>query len=74
MRAELSYAGAAYEGKLNDARTEMEGEWQQGGGAVPLTLRKSGAGGAELFPEASPDDVGIPARALPGPITVVMWT
>ena len=71
LRAELSYAGAAFEGELNDARTELVGAWQQGGGSLPLTLKKEAAAGDDqgaaadaVFPEADPQSVGIPARAL----------
>ena len=64
VRAELSFARAVYEGTLNEARTEISGEWQQGGGSMPLTLRKQGASTPQAFPQADPESVGIPARAL----------
>ncbi len=70
VRLELSYAGAVYEGTANDAGTETSGRWQQGGGSLPLVLRKAGAAAhARLssdpgFPEADPESVGIPAKAI----------
>jgi hypothetical protein len=43
VKLELSAIGAGYQGKLNGAGTEMTGEWKQGGGALPLVLKRSAA-------------------------------
>ena len=32
--------GGAYEGKLNDDRSELAGEWKQGGATFPLTFKR----------------------------------
>jgi hypothetical protein len=37
---ELKYVGASFEGKFNKERTEVSGNWRQGGGALPLTLKR----------------------------------
>jgi hypothetical protein len=37
---EMKYIGASYEGKFNKERTEVSGNWQQGGAAFPLTLKR----------------------------------
>ncbi len=37
---EMKYIGASYEGKFNKERTEVSGNWHQGGGALPLTLKR----------------------------------
>ena len=36
----LKIAGGSYKGTLNKEGTEMTGEWSQGGGTVPLKLKK----------------------------------
>jgi hypothetical protein len=38
---EMKYIGASYAGKFNKERTEVSGNWQQGGGAAPLTLKRA---------------------------------
>ena len=42
VKLELSGIGAGYQGKLNAAGTVMTGEWKQGGGSLPLVLKRSG--------------------------------
>ena len=42
VKLELSAIGAGYQGKLNAAATEMTGEWKQGGGSLPLVLKRAG--------------------------------
>ena len=37
---EMKYIGASYAGKFNKERTEVSGNWNQGGGALPLTLKR----------------------------------
>lgn len=37
---EMKYIGASFEGKFNKERTEVTGTWQQGGAALPLTLKR----------------------------------
>lgn len=38
---DLTMAHASFEGRVNEARTEIVGEWKQGGMALPLTFRPS---------------------------------
>jgi hypothetical protein len=38
---EMKYIGASYEGKFNKEHTEVSGNWHQGGGALPLTLKRA---------------------------------
>ncbi len=40
VRLELKRPPAAFEGQFNESRSEIEGEWQQGGGSLPLTLHR----------------------------------
>jgi uncharacterized protein len=40
VRLELSRPPAVFAGKFNESRSELEGEWRQGGGALPLTLHR----------------------------------
>jgi hypothetical protein len=40
---ELAMVGGSYKGTLNKEATQMDGEWTQGGGSLPLTLKKSAA-------------------------------
>ena len=37
---EMKYIDASFRGKLNKDRTELSGEWSQGGGSAPLTLKR----------------------------------
>jgi hypothetical protein len=37
---EMKYIGASFAGKFNKERTEVTGNWRQGGGALPLTLKR----------------------------------
>lgn len=39
VRAEMKGLGAVFEGKLNDAGTEIAGTWAQGGSAFPLVFK-----------------------------------
>lgn len=64
LRAELSFANAVLEGRLNAARNEWVGTWQQGEKTLPLTLRKAADTAAAAFPAAEPETVGIPGQAL----------
>jgi hypothetical protein len=34
-------AGGAFKGEINAAGTELSGEWTQGGGSLPLKLKKA---------------------------------
>ena len=38
---ELSKIQGAYEGRLNKDASEISGEWKQGGGSLPLTLKRT---------------------------------
>jgi uncharacterized protein len=40
VRLELKRPPAVFAGKFNQSRSELEGEWRQAGGAVPLTLHR----------------------------------
>jgi pimeloyl-ACP methyl ester carboxylesterase len=40
VRLELKRPAAVFAGKFNESRSEIEGEWQQGGGSLPLTLHR----------------------------------
>jgi hypothetical protein len=37
---EMKYVSATYQGKFNQERTEVSGTWEQGGGSMPLTLKR----------------------------------
>jgi pimeloyl-ACP methyl ester carboxylesterase len=41
LRLELKAIGGVYEGKLNKDGSEIEGTWSQGGGSLPLTLKRT---------------------------------
>ena len=40
VRLELKRPPAVFAGKFNESRSEIEGEWRQGGGSLPLTLHR----------------------------------
>jgi len=40
LRVDLTYAGAYFEGTLSADGSKVEGSWNQGGGAAPLTMEK----------------------------------
>jgi uncharacterized protein len=40
VRLELKRPPAVFAGKFNESRSEIEGEWRQGAGSVPLTLHR----------------------------------
>ena len=40
---QLRIVGGGYKGTLNKEGTELAGEWSQGGGSLPLTLKKAAA-------------------------------
>jgi hypothetical protein len=40
---QLPMVGGSYKGSLNKEATEIAGDWMQGGGSLPLTLKKSAA-------------------------------
>lgn len=42
----------------------LSGEFRQGESALPLRLRRRGRSSGSAFPEADPESVGIPSRAL----------
>lgn len=41
VRMEVDEIGSVFEGKWNEAHDELRGEWNQGGTASPLTLKRS---------------------------------
>ena len=41
VKLEMQNIGGSYEGKLNPQGSEMSGTWRQGGGALPLILRRT---------------------------------
>ena len=61
LRAELSYANAAFEGALDEGHGALVGAWSQGGGSMPLTLRSLAN---DPFPSADPESVGLAPEAL----------
>ena len=44
LRLELKLIGAVYEGQVTGDGAEINGVWQQGANALPLTFRRPGAG------------------------------
>jgi len=40
LKLELKQIGAAYDAKISEDKTELAGEWSQGGGTLPLRLKK----------------------------------
>ena len=42
VKLELSGIAASFEGKMNAAATEITGQWKQGGGSLPLVLKRAG--------------------------------
>jgi len=42
VKLELSGIAASFEGRMNAAGTEIAGEWKQGGGSLPLVLKRAG--------------------------------
>ncbi|MEM8770309.1 MAG: alpha/beta hydrolase [Pseudomonadota bacterium] len=44
--------GGSFSGFVNDAYSEIKGEWRQGPGALPLTLQRADAKGAAATPKA----------------------
>jgi hypothetical protein len=40
VKLELTSIAAGYQGKLNAAASEITGEWKQGGGSLPLVLKR----------------------------------
>ncbi|HYL93587.1 MAG TPA: CocE/NonD family hydrolase [Alphaproteobacteria bacterium] len=57
VKVELAGISAAFQGKLNAARSEMQGDWKQGGNSFPLTLHRAEAGTSEKPKEPK----GLPA-------------
>ncbi len=41
LKLELKQAGGAFEGKIDDTLTTIDGTWTQGAGSVPLILKRS---------------------------------
>lgn len=41
LKLELKQAGAAFEGKLDEALTTIDGTWSQGGSSAPLILKRA---------------------------------
>ena len=41
VKLELSGIGASFQGKMNAESSEISGDWQQGGGSLPLVFRRS---------------------------------
>src|SRR5215472_439687 len=52
LQLEMKKIGASYKSELSADSSELVGTWEQGGAAVPLTLRRPGAAPAELKPAA----------------------
>lgn len=68
VRFEIKAVGGIFEGKLNADRTELAGNWMQGGATLPLTFKpSSGAPPAEAKnapapPLTVPLDVAVPVE------------
>jgi pimeloyl-ACP methyl ester carboxylesterase len=41
LKLELKQAGGAFEGKIDDTLTTIDGTWTQGGGSLPLILKRA---------------------------------
>jgi len=54
VKFELSSLPAAYQGKMNAAGSEIQGEWKQGGASMPLTFKRSEKKEAEKEPKGLP--------------------
>jgi peptidase M23-like protein len=77
VRMEVKAVGGSYEGKLNKDRTEMTGNWSQGGGSLPLTLKVEAPTATNMKPAAAtnakpaakerPFTVPIDVRAMVAP-------
>jgi len=68
VRLELKTVGAVFEGKLNSDRSELSGNFSQGGGVLPLTFKRS----AEAKPEAPAAKPATPQRPLDVPVDVTV--
>ena len=42
FKFDLLAAQGSYEGKLKESGDDIEGEWSQGGGSIPLNLKRKG--------------------------------
>ncbi|MFC2164875.1 hypothetical protein ACFLT2_07765 [Acidobacteriota bacterium] len=42
FKFDLIDANGSYEGKLKESGDDIEGEWSQGGGSIPLNLKRTG--------------------------------
>lgn len=68
VRLELKTVGAVFEGKLNADRSELTGQFSQGGAILPLAFRRSG----EAVAEAQATKPAAPQRPLDVPVEVTM--
>jgi len=41
LHFEIQRIGGSYDGKINKDNTEIAGDWKQGGGSFPLTLKRA---------------------------------
>jgi murein DD-endopeptidase MepM/ murein hydrolase activator NlpD len=70
VRVELKSIGAVFDGKLNADRSELSGQFSQGGGVLPLTFKRS----SSATPAASPQTTPRPQRPIDVPVDVTIPT
>ena len=68
VRLELKTVGAVFEGKLNADRSELTGQFSQGGALLPLTFKRS----VEASPEAPSTKPSAPQKPLDVPVDVTV--
>jgi murein DD-endopeptidase MepM/ murein hydrolase activator NlpD len=68
VRLELKTVGAVFEGKLNAERSELTGQFSQGGSVLPLTFKRS----SSATPAASPQTPTTPQRPIDVPVDVAI--
>ena len=70
VRIELKSVAAVFEGKLNADRSELTGQFSQGGNVLPLTFKRS----SSATPAASPQTPARTQRPIDVPVDVTIPT
>jgi hypothetical protein len=70
VKLELKTIGAVFDGKLNADRSELSGQFSQGGAVLPLTFKH----GSSAAPAASPQSAPTPQRPIDVPVDVTVPT
>jgi murein DD-endopeptidase MepM/ murein hydrolase activator NlpD len=70
VRLELKTVGAVFDGKLNADRSELSGQFSQGGALLPLTFKR----GSSATPAASPQTPARPQRPIDVPVDITIPT